>query len=42
MEKVKYTLPEIEVIQITDDFIIATSGWNWDDSGEDIDGEEID
>lgn len=28
MEKVKYTLPEIEVVDLTDDFIIATSGWH--------------
>lgn len=28
MEKVKYTLPEIEVVDLTDDFIIVTSGWN--------------
>ena len=37
MEKKKYIKPEIEVVDLTDDFIITTSGWNWDDDGEDID-----
>ena len=39
MEKVKYTLPEIEVVDLTDDFIIVTSGWN--DHGEDGDLEDL-
>lgn len=38
MEKVKYTLPEIEVVDLTDDFIIVTSGWNsYDDEDGDLD-----
>ncbi len=40
MEKVKYTLPEIEVVDLTDDFIITTSGWN--DYPEDGDLDDLD
>lgn len=35
MEKKKYILPEIEVIELDNDFIITTSKFNYDDDEDD-------
>lgn len=35
MEKEKYILPEIEVIELDNDFIITTSKFNYDDDEDD-------
>lgn len=37
MEKKNYIKPEIEVININDDFIICTSDYNWDTPDIDFD-----
>ena len=36
-EKKIYIKPEIEVIEITDDFIITTSEWNWEKPDVELD-----
>lgn len=36
MEKKEYKLPEIEVIELTDDFIITTSEFHYNDDEDDV------